>query len=66
MILLRGAWGLKIDLLILRLTGYSLVTKQYAMALGVPYSPTLLLTTIGARSGKHRTCGLPYFRVGKH
>jgi deazaflavin-dependent oxidoreductase (nitroreductase family) len=64
MILLRGAWGSKIDLLILRLTGYSLVTKQYAMALGVPYAPTLLLTTTGARSGKKRTCGLPYFRVG--
>ena len=60
-IILRGRWGLAIDTFLLRLTGYSLMTKQYALAHGLPYQPTLLLTTIGARTGLKRTCGLPYF-----
>ncbi|MEM9177942.1 MAG: nitroreductase/quinone reductase family protein, partial [Myxococcota bacterium] len=30
---------------------------------GVAYSPTLLLYTTGARTGKRRRCGLPYFEV---
>jgi deazaflavin-dependent oxidoreductase (nitroreductase family) len=64
LLLLHGKWGLRVDLAILRLTGYSLITKQYAMAAGVPYQPTLLLETRGARTGKRRRCGLPYFRVG--
>lgn len=62
-IFLRGKWGLAIDTAVLWLTGYSLITKQYAAAWGQPYSPTMLFTTIGARSGKRRTCGLPYFKV---
>ena len=64
MILLRGPLGLKIDTAILWLTGYSLMTKQYSIAGGVPYQPTLLLTTTGAKTGLKRTCGLPYFQVG--
>jgi len=62
-ILLRGKWGLAIDSFILRLTGYSLMTKQYSLAGGQPYQRTLLLTTTGARTGKRRTCGLPYWEV---
>ncbi|MBW2269324.1 MAG: nitroreductase family deazaflavin-dependent oxidoreductase [Deltaproteobacteria bacterium] len=65
MILLRGRWGLAIDMAVLWLTGYSLMTKQYALALGEPYLPTLLLNTTGARSGLKRTCALPYFSVGE-
>jgi deazaflavin-dependent oxidoreductase (nitroreductase family) len=63
-ILLRGRWGLAIDRAVLWLTGYSLMTKQYCMAQRHPYQPTLLLTTIGARTGRKRTCGLPFFKVG--
>lgn len=63
LILLRGKWGLAIDTFVLWLTGYSLMTKQYAYANGAPYQPTLLLYTTGARSGKRRRCGLPYFEV---
>jgi deazaflavin-dependent oxidoreductase (nitroreductase family) len=63
MLILRGRWGLKLDKLILRWTGFSVVTWQYAKAGGRPYTPTLLLTTIGARTGELRTAGLPYFRV---
>ena len=62
-ILLRGKWGLFIDRIVLTLTGYSLMTKQYSLAGGVPYQPTLLLTTTGARTGKARTCGLPFWEV---
>lgn len=63
LILLRGKWGLAIDTFFLWLTGYSLMTKQYAVANGVAYSPTLLLYTKGARTGKQRRCGLPFFEV---
>lgn len=63
LILLRGKWGLAIDTVVLWLTGYSLMTKQYTYANGAPYQPTLLLYTTGAKSGKRRRCGLPYFRV---
>ena len=63
LILLRGKVGLAIDTAILWLTGYSLMTKQYTYANGAPYQPTLLLYTLGARSGKQRRCGLPYFEV---
>ena len=63
LILLRGKWGLAIDTFVLWLTGYSLMTKQYAVANGVAYSPTLLLYTTGAKTGKKRRCGLPYFEV---
>lgn len=62
-IILRGKWGLAIDNIVLRLTGYSLMTKQYSLAGGQPYQATLLLTTTGARTGQQRTCGLPYWTV---
>ena len=41
------------------------MTKQYCLALGEPYSPTLMLTTIGARTHTLRTACLPYYRVGE-
>lgn len=63
LILLRGKWGLAIDTFVLWLTGYSLMTKQYTYANGAPYQPTLLLYTIGAKSGQRRRAGLPYFEV---
>jgi proline iminopeptidase len=61
--ILRGRQGLAIDNVILRLTGYSLMTWQFTTSAGVPYKDTLLLTTIGAKTGKRRTNGLPYFEV---
>ena len=63
LIILRGKWGLAIDTFVLWLTGYSLMTKQYTYANGAPYQPTLLLYTKGARTGKKRRAGLPYFMV---
>ncbi len=58
---LHGRWGLKVDKVILRLTGYSLMTWQFTLSGGVPYHPTMLLTTIGAKSGYLRTVGLPFW-----
>ena len=63
-IILKGRWGRAIDKGLVWGTGYSLITKQYALAGGRPYTPSLLLTTIGARTGRRRTSVLPYFRVG--
>jgi deazaflavin-dependent oxidoreductase (nitroreductase family) len=64
MIVLRGRWGAAIDRFLVRWTGFSMVTWQYTKAAGRPYSPTLLLTTIGSRSGLLRTSPLPYYPVG--
>lgn len=64
LLILRGKWGLAVDKAIVWTTGWSLVTAQYAWANGAPYTPTLMLYTIGARTGASRSCCLPYFRVG--
>lgn len=63
MIFLRGAWGLAVDRAFVWLTSYSLITKQYAVAQGHSYQPTLMLTTKGARSGRKRVACLPFFEV---
>ena len=39
------------------------MTWQFTTSAGVPYKDTLLLTTKGAKTGKSRTNGLPYFEV---
>jgi F420H(2)-dependent quinone reductase len=44
--------------------GYSLITKQYALAMGQRYQPTLLLQTIGRKTGLRRTRALPFHVVG--
>ncbi len=64
LLVLRGPWGLRVDRALLRATGYSLVTAQYAWATGQPYTDTLMLTTIGAKSRELRTASLPFYRVG--
>ena len=64
LLILRGQWGLAIDKAIVWTTGFSLVTAQYAWAAGETYVPTLLLWTIGAKTGRTRSACLPYFRVG--
>lgn len=61
---MRGSWGRRIDRFLVRHTGYSLITWQYARAGGNPYQPTLLLTTIGRRSGELRERALPYYKDG--
>ena len=62
-IVLRGARGRAVDRFLVRHTGFSVITWQYAKAGGNGYQPTLLLTTIGRRSGALRTRALPYHEV---
>jgi deazaflavin-dependent oxidoreductase (nitroreductase family) len=64
LIVLRGSWGAAIDRFLVRWTGFSMITWQYAKATGRRYNPTLLLTTIGCRTGELRTSALPYFAIG--
>jgi deazaflavin-dependent oxidoreductase (nitroreductase family) len=45
---------------LVRVTGFSVITWQYSKAGGNPYQSTLLLTTIGRKSGRLRTRALPY------
>lgn len=63
-IIVRGALGQRFDRFLVRHTGYSIITWQYAKAGGNPYLPTLLLTTIGRRTGRLRTKALPYYADG--
>jgi deazaflavin-dependent oxidoreductase (nitroreductase family) len=71
MIVLRPPWGQPVDRCIVRWTGFSPMTLQYALAAGVPLRRAwrdsrrvLLLTTIGRRTGRLRTTVLPYFHSG--
>jgi deazaflavin-dependent oxidoreductase (nitroreductase family) len=59
-LILRGQWGVKVDRHVVRWTGFSLITWQYAKAHGTSYSPVVMLTTIGAKTGELRTQVLPY------
>jgi deazaflavin-dependent oxidoreductase (nitroreductase family) len=63
-IILRGSWGRAIDRVLVRWTGWSMITWQYTRAAGRPYQPSLLLTTIGRQTGLLRSSVLPYYRVG--
>ncbi|WP_157215424.1 nitroreductase/quinone reductase family protein [Flavisphingomonas formosensis] len=60
-IILRGQWGLAIDRLLVRWTGFSFVTWQYAKARGGSYTPVILFTTIGRASGRRRETVLPFY-----
>lgn len=64
-IVLRGEKGRRLDRAIVRHTGFSVITWQYSRAGGNPYQPTLLLTTVGRRSGELRERALPYYRDGE-
>ena len=63
-IILRGPIGRRIDRVIVRTTGFSVITWQYSKAGGNAYQPTLLLTTIGRRTGERRERALPYYPDG--
>jgi deazaflavin-dependent oxidoreductase (nitroreductase family) len=63
-IVLRGPRARAFDNWLVRRVGYSLITKQYSVAMQQPYQSTLLLTTIGRRSGRLHTVALPYHVVG--
>jgi deazaflavin-dependent oxidoreductase (nitroreductase family) len=64
LIILRGDWGRAVDRFLVRWMGWSMITWQYTRAAGRRYQPSLLLTTIGRRTGQLRSSVLPYYRVG--
>ena len=65
--MLRPPYAQPIDRFLVRWTGWSPVTTQYALAGGADLrafkTRVLLLTTIGRRSGALRSTVLPYFEV---
>jgi deazaflavin-dependent oxidoreductase (nitroreductase family) len=63
LMVLRSGPGKAVDRFLVRWAGWSLITWGYARAAGNPYQPTLLLQTIGRRSGLIRTSVLPYYPV---
>src|SRR3954467_11514776 len=67
-IVLRPPYAQPIDRFLVRWTGWSPVTTQYALAGGADLrafrTRVLLLTTIGRTSGALRSTVLPYFEVG--
>ena len=56
--------GAALDCYGVRYTGHSFVSWVFARAAGVQYNAPLLLTAIGAVSGKKRPVVLPGFAVG--
>ncbi len=63
LVALRSRPGKSVDRFLVRWVGWSLITWGYARAAGNPYQPTLLLQSIGRRSGLIRAAALPYFAV---
>ncbi len=59
-IVVRGKSGQRFDRWLVRRTGFSIITWQYAKAGGNRYQRTLLLTTIGKRTGDLRPRALPF------
>jgi deazaflavin-dependent oxidoreductase (nitroreductase family) len=64
LMLLRSRHGKAFDRVLVRWSGWSLVTWAFARVGGHAYQPSLLLQTIGRRSGRIRSSVLPYFVVG--
>jgi deazaflavin-dependent oxidoreductase (nitroreductase family) len=64
LMMLRSPYGKQFDRALVRWSGLSLVTWAFGRAGGHPYTPSLLLQTIGRKSGRIRSSVLPYFHVG--
>jgi deazaflavin-dependent oxidoreductase (nitroreductase family) len=64
LMMLRSDAGKSVDRTVVRWTGFSVVTWAFARRGGHAYAPSLLLHTIGRRSGRVRSSVLPYYHVG--
>ncbi len=64
LMMVRSPYGKAVDRALVRWTGLSAVTWAFARAGGHAYQPSLLLQTIGRKSGQIRSSVLPYFHVG--
>ncbi len=62
LIVVKGARGMAFDRWLVKRSGFSVVSAQYALAGGNRYQPTLLMTVVGARSKELREVALPYVR----
>ena len=49
-----------LDLYCVRFIGGSVSTKLVSLSKDLPYQPTIFVKSIGAKSGKIRSCALPY------
>lgn len=54
--------GHKLDVAAVYVFGWSFISWEASRLRGIDYQPSLLLTTVGRRSGKARTSVLPYVR----
>ena len=54
----------RVERLLVRHTGYSLLSRHVTRRIGVAYVPTLLLVSVGRRSGERRESPLFYFEDG--
>jgi len=57
-------FGANLDIALVHLTGWSLITNLVTISQNMKYNPSLVLRTIGAKSGEIRSCVLPYQRDG--
>lgn len=64
LIVLKGKRGMAFDRWLVKWTGLSIVSLQYALAGGNKYTPTLHMATTGAKTGQPRPVALPYLRRG--
>ncbi len=55
----------RVERALVRHTGYSLLSRHVTRRIGVPYVPTLLLVSVGRRSGELRESPLFYFEDGE-
>ncbi len=60
----RYKWGRWLEPRSIKVTGISPISLQVAFFRRRPYAPTLLLTTIGRKSGELREAPLPYHEIG--
>ena len=62
--MMTGPIGHRFDHWLVRHLGVSMISWQAARDRGIAYQPSLLLTTIGRKSGIERSVVLPYVRDG--
>jgi deazaflavin-dependent oxidoreductase (nitroreductase family) len=60
----RYRWGRWFENRSIKVVGISPISAQVAFFRRTPYPPTLMLTTIGRKTGELREAPLPYHRIG--
>jgi deazaflavin-dependent oxidoreductase (nitroreductase family) len=63
--MMTGALGHRLDRWCVRRLGFSFISWQAARDRGISYQPSLLLTTIGRKTGAKRPVVLPYVPDGE-